>query len=255
MAPSLNKYQPEDVDGILPWNFVARSIDSMETVNPRRAIDPSLREGVEDVIREVMEGINLLSKERGRIIDFKELLYGYYRVNPKYGVDYILDLLLSYKKYRGRKMMFPVRRHAYLQQPFGPLAVRKSPSGAGGGAIPAQRIHFIVPLAGRLPVFERFMENFRRVCLESNENVRLVVVLFPTMAPNDPLEEIRELLATYRLRFHARNNFELHVIERRESFARAAALDLGASSCPTGYYFNIFFFQTKKLFLSVMNNG
>ena len=236
-APNLNKYQPKDISEILPWNFVARSIDSMETVNPRRAIDPSLREGVEDVIREVMEGINLLSKERGRIIDFKELLYGYYRVNPKFGVDYILDLLLSYKKYRGRKMMFPVRRHAYLQQPFGPLVVRKSPSSSGGGAIPAQRIHFVVPLAGRLPIFERFMDNFRRVCLESNENVRLVVVLFPTMAPDDPLEEIRELLATYRLRFHARNNFELHVIERKESFARAAALELGASSCPTGQYF------------------
>merc|ERR1712071_373532 len=73
-------------------------------LNPRRAIDPSLREGVEDVIREVMEGINMLSKERGRIIDFKELLYGYYRVNPKFGVDYILDLLgrWSYARARAR---------------------------------------------------------------------------------------------------------------------------------------------------------
>ena len=247
MPPSLNKYRPEDVDEILPWNFLSRSIDSMETLNPRRAIDPSLREGVEDVIREVMEGINMLSKERGRIIDFKELLYGYYRVNPKFGVDYILDLLLSYKKYRGRKMMFPVRRHAYLQQPFGPLVVRKSESESRVD-MAAQRIHFIVPLAGRLPIFERFMDNFRRVCIETDDNVRLVIVLFPTMADDDPLDEIRELLAAYRLRFGAWRNFELEVIERKESFARAAALELGASSCHTADDCLLFFIDVDMVF-------
>ena len=226
MNPSLNKYLPRDELDLLPWNFISRSVDSVDKVNPRRAIDAPLRESVEDVIREVMEGINTLSKERGRVIDFKDLLYGYYRVNPQFGVDYILDLLLIYKKYRGRKMMFPVRRHAYLQQPFGPLVLRRSPNVRS-----QQRIHFILPLAGRLPVFERFMDNFRRVCLEPGENVRLVVVLYPTAAADDPLQEIKELVATYRQRFQDHVTFKLDVIERTESFARASALELGASSC------------------------
>lgn len=65
-----------------------------------------------------MEKINKFSKQRGRVIDFKEILYGYVRYNPIHGADYILDLLLLYKKYRGRKMTVPVRRHAYLQQQF-----------------------------------------------------------------------------------------------------------------------------------------
>lgn len=67
---------------------------------------------------QVMDLINKFSKQRGRVIDFKEIFYGYQRVNPLYGVDYMLDMLLMYKKYRGKKMTVPVRRHAYLQQQF-----------------------------------------------------------------------------------------------------------------------------------------
>ncbi|RZF33774.1 hypothetical protein LSTR_LSTR015401, partial [Laodelphax striatellus] len=77
----------------------------------------------------VMEMINQYSRQRGRVIDFKEILYGYQRMNPIFGVDYILDLLLVYKKYRGRKMTVPVRRHAYLQQQFTGLEIRETKNG------------------------------------------------------------------------------------------------------------------------------
>jgi len=60
----------------------------------------------------------MYSKQRGRVIEYREILYGYHRVSPQYGADYILDLLLVYKKYRGHKMTIPVRRHVYLQQQF-----------------------------------------------------------------------------------------------------------------------------------------
>lgn len=65
-----------------------------------------------------MDLINKFSKQRGRVIDFKEVFYGYHRVNPVFGVDYMLDMLLMYKKYRGKKMTVPVRRHTYLQRQF-----------------------------------------------------------------------------------------------------------------------------------------
>ena len=60
----------------------------------------------------------MYSKQRGRVIEYREILYGYHRVSPQHGADYILDLLLVYKKYRGHKMTIPVRRHIYLQQQF-----------------------------------------------------------------------------------------------------------------------------------------
>lgn len=213
---------PANEDEIIPWNFVSRAIDSTETVNPRRSIDAPLREGVEDVIREVMESINSLSKERGRVIDFKELLYGYYRVHPRLGVDYILDLLLMYKKYRGRKMLFPVRRHAYLQQAFGPLTVRPTPERPDA----SQRIHFVLPLAGRISVFRRFMSNFWDVC--RSEDVHLIVVLYPTFKDQDPKQDIKRLIEHYQKKT---DNQKYRLIEPSGSFARASALEIGKSNC------------------------
>lgn len=211
---------------------MARAVDSIDTINPRRSIDAPLREGVEDIIREVMESINSMSKERGRVIDFKELLYGYYRLDPRRGVDYILDLLLIYKKYRGRKMMFPVRRHAYLQQAFGSLVLRSR------SIDPSERntpIHFILPLSGRLPVFRRFMDNFQRVCVEPDEDVRLIIVLYPTGEPEDPFLEIKNLAEAYRHQAgRGGKKFLLQLIERSdESFARAAAIELGVRAQST----------------------
>lgn len=77
-----------------------------------------MRESLEDVITQVMHYINNFSRQRGRVIEFRELLYGYSRTNSLYGQDYILDLLLLYKKYRGKKMTVPVRRHLYVQRAF-----------------------------------------------------------------------------------------------------------------------------------------
>ena len=67
-----------------------------------------------DVLRQSTQPFRV-SKERGRVIDFKEVLYGYIRWHPSLALEYILDMLLLYKKYRGKKMTVPVRRHAYMQ--------------------------------------------------------------------------------------------------------------------------------------------
>lgn len=123
--PDLNRYKPSTTDDIIEWDFIAKSIYSAMHTNPKRKIESSLREGLEDVIREVMEIINNFSRQRGRVIEFRELLYGYTRVNPLYGQDLILDLLLIYKKYRGKKMTVPVRRHLYIQRSFTEVRIRE----------------------------------------------------------------------------------------------------------------------------------
>lgn len=85
---------------------------------------------------QIMEHINNFSRQRGRVIEFRELLYGYMRVNSLYGQDLILDLLLVYKKYRGKKMTVPVRRHLYIQRSFTDVRVRE----ITGGVIPAHAV-------------------------------------------------------------------------------------------------------------------
>lgn len=88
-------------------------------------MESSLREGLDDVIREIMENINTYSRQRGRVIEYRELLYGYSRVNSMHGHDLILDLLLVYKKYRGKKMTVPVRKHLYVQRSFTDTRIRE----------------------------------------------------------------------------------------------------------------------------------
>lgn len=123
--PHLNKAKSNTREELLTWNFIARSLYSAEQTNPKKKLDSSLREGLDDVIVEVMDYINNFSRQRGRVIDFKELLYGYNRLNSLYGQDLVLDLLLIYKKYRGKKMTVPVRRHLYLQRAFTDCFVRE----------------------------------------------------------------------------------------------------------------------------------
>jgi chondroitin sulfate synthase len=88
-------------------------------------MESAFREGLEDVIREIMENINAYSRQRGRIIEYREVLYGYSRVNTIHGHDLILDLLLVYRKYRGKKMTVPVRKHLYVQRSFTETSIRE----------------------------------------------------------------------------------------------------------------------------------
>lgn len=124
-APNLKKHTPGRSEELQAWQFIARSLYAADQSNPKRKIDTALREGLDDVIGEVMESINNFSRQRGRIIEFRELLYGYSRVNALYGHDLVLDLLLIYKKYRGKKMTVPVRRHLYVQRAFTEVFVRE----------------------------------------------------------------------------------------------------------------------------------
>ncbi|XP_045501289.1 chondroitin sulfate synthase 1 [Colias croceus] len=125
----LNRYKANTVEDIIPFDYISKSIYSMSHSNPKRRIESPLKEALDDVIREVMEIINAPSRQRGRVIDFNELLYGYTRLQPLHGVDHVLDLLLKYRRYRGRKMTAAVRRHAYLQQTFTGTEIRELPMG------------------------------------------------------------------------------------------------------------------------------
>ncbi|KAH7961166.1 hypothetical protein HPB52_004345 [Rhipicephalus sanguineus] len=107
--PSLTKYFPGEIQDLLTWDFFAKSLYSDQVTNPRRRIESYYEISINNVISDLMELTNRYSKQRGRVIEFKDVLYGYLRVDPLHGADYVLDLLLTYRKYRGRKMTLPVR--------------------------------------------------------------------------------------------------------------------------------------------------
>lgn len=124
-SPKLKKGDANHVDELFDWNYLSKNIYSAHHSNPKHRMETALREGLEDVIREIMENINNFSRQRGRIIEFKDILYAYDRVNALHGQDLILDLLLVYKKYRGKKMTVQVRRHLYVQRSFTDIKIRE----------------------------------------------------------------------------------------------------------------------------------
>ncbi|XP_057685133.1 chondroitin sulfate synthase 1-like isoform X2 [Corythoichthys intestinalis] len=281
--PSFTRFRPGRRSDVTEWDFLsARHIfTAWDGQPPRRGTDAAQRRALDDVVMQVMEMINANAKTRGRVIDFKEIQYGYRRVDPLHGAEYVLDLLLLYKKHKGKSVTVPVRRHAYLQQSFSrahfceerptdaaELAVRadrSSPSflsldslkmlapflpGRGDGPSPPpplpadEKVNVLVPLAGRYETFARFMANVERVCLIPRQNVKLVVLLF---GDDNATERVRqaevELLRRYHIKYP---RAELEIKALGGSFSRALALEVGAARFPNASL--LFFCDVDLLF-------
>ncbi|KYN36557.1 Chondroitin sulfate synthase 1 [Trachymyrmex septentrionalis] len=254
---SLRSFKPATSDEVIPWDFLLKLEYSLTDSNPRRRIHSDIKEGLEDITREVMASINSYSRQRGRIVEERSALYGYRRVNS-YGADTILDLLLVYRKYRGRKVTLPVRRHVYLHQHFTGLEMRETVNGVevqprqksddksihsllhGGflnfnfnsqeeDPVQSKIINFILPLSGRYEIFQRFLQNYEDICLTSGEKTSLLVVLYQHKSENTfnkTIDLIEQLKYKYR-------SASMEVLPVSGDFSRARALDLGASKLQT----------------------
>ncbi|ESP05353.1 hypothetical protein LOTGIDRAFT_152198 [Lottia gigantea] len=255
LLPSLTKYRPSEADDVISWDFMTKPIFSHHHNNPKRGLEGSLSSAIDDVINQIMQLVNKNARQRGRTLDFKEILYGYKRVNPLFGADYILDLLLIYRKHKGRKMTVPVRRHAYVQQSFTEVEFKEEiptyelHSNMGAKVLHLfrkfavgeeqktvydkrqEKINFVMPLSGRLKIFERFMRNFEDIFLKTGENVKLHVVLFNSeheRGEDMALEKSISLLQQYQNKY-SENSVE--IIQASGAFSRGRGLELGAARC------------------------
>ncbi|XP_018119598.1 chondroitin sulfate synthase 3 [Xenopus laevis] len=259
MMPSFNRFQPRERNEVIEWEFLTgKHIYSMNAnVPPCQSLTNLLKASLDDTVMQVMEMINENSKSRGRLIDFKEIQYGYRRVHPLYGVEFILDMLLLYKRHKGRKLTVPVRRHAYLQQSFSKpffkeeeeldvqsvlqsintdaqtfsffsnslkmfssLHVTKEMKANGD-----KKIHFLVPLTGRFDIFVRFMENYEKTCLIPKQNVKLVVILFNSDSSSDSNKHT-ELMTEYQNKYP---QADMNIITLTGQFSRGLSLDKGSA--------------------------
>ncbi|CAB0032797.1 unnamed protein product [Trichogramma brassicae] len=201
------------------WDFISRSEYSLSDANPRRRLHSDLREGLEDLTREVMASINACSRQRGRFVEERQALYGYRRRTGK-GVDTVLDLLLIYKKYRGRKVTLPVRRHLYLHQTFTEMEWRDVPT----SELDHEVVHFLVPVAGRLEAMIRFLNNYERVCLRDPRQADLtvlIVILYPSGEADLQRAMLEQLIEEY-------GQERVRVVPGKDGFSRARALDQAA---------------------------
>ncbi|KAK0087704.1 hypothetical protein PV325_000275 [Microctonus aethiopoides] len=248
----LTSFKPRSAKEVIPWDFISRSEYSLANSNPRRRIHSDVKEGLEDITREVMASINACSRQRGRVVEERQMLYGYRRVDA-YGADTILDLLLVYRKYRGRKVTLPVRRHVYVHQHFTGMEIREIVNDeevdnnqrqfkkSSQSLFPAniffnndnefdavgdKVIRFILPLSGRYLVFERFLRNYEEVCLIPGDKTELVVVLYGHKTENS-IESTVNLIEKTKRQY---SNANIQIIFGIGDFSRAKALDLGVTN-------------------------
>jgi len=241
---------------------------SANTELPVRSIEPSYRQCFDEVVRTYMEEVNKISRDMGRFLEYKKTLYGYYKYEPKYGMNYILDLFLIYRKFAGKKMSVridnqkivlfsaicnlkvPVRKRVYVVQKFRPLKFRELSSsyssailtsveaGPSNNKLPVNNntnsipIHMIVPVSGRLATLKRLLTNFDRVVMRSSEidlqNVHLYVVLMETAEESG---ESMSIIVEYVRKFIQEHHASrIHLIQvQNGNFTRGFARSYGAS--------------------------
>ncbi|KAH3840056.1 hypothetical protein DPMN_113498 [Dreissena polymorpha] len=253
LKPSVNSFVPSKPSEVIGWEFMtSTSVSSHLNVNPRKGLNSYRKDTLNNVVSETMDIINRHSRQRGRSIDFKDVLYGYSTVDPLNGPSYIYDILLTYRKHKGHNMNVPVRRHAYLHQSFlktqfieSPFTDKEEHSNSlvnsqvfqqlGGNLenyhafdIHQETIHFILPLAGKVQEFERFMKVFETICLSRKDNSQMHIVLFTKNSSPEEIENILSIAGKYQKLY---GSHLIEVIEADGDFARAKALDLGAKQC------------------------
>ena len=210
----------------------ARNTSSWETFNSRqifpvsdgqamRWIHDSTRDGLANVVRKCKK----IAQARGEVqkyhtIRFGNDITGQMNVHPLLGAQYIVRMS-SIKIIRRKKDEKPKRISAKstfkLQQPFSSLLYRKNQLDLH------ETVHFIVPLAGRLENFRRFLSSFEKAFLPYDKHVKLLVVYFPKLEkPSKHKEEFFRYSRRYpKGMFHWLN-------VNTDTFQRGLALNMGS---------------------------
>ncbi|ETN78808.1 chondroitin N-acetylgalactosaminyltransferase [Necator americanus] len=227
--PTLVRIMPNSSRDLTPWDYINNNkiLFCADRVNcPRHTVDLSIRTEMGDIVTQLFEEFNSNARQRGRVLQFQSLQYGYMRVEPRYGVDYVLDMILWFKKFRPpHRTTLSVRRHAYVQQVFAPLQalsernmrsnLRRGSNFTGENA----HLHMILPLKGRAEIFARFAGHLKNICARAGD-ISLVVVLYASedeRANRATIEELRQSFV------------RVEVIEMDDApFSRGVALMKGA---------------------------
>ncbi|CAG2112940.1 unnamed protein product [Medioppia subpectinata] len=203
-------------ESYIPWDFISHNLYSATNINPKRHVESHIWRSIENNIQDIMSLINRRSKQKGRTMEYKNLFYGYMRVDPMVGIEYILDLLMVYRRYRGRKVTIPVRRHAYAVQTFSEIQIRETQVYE-----PSKMVNIIVPLSGRIEAFQRFIENFKEVQTK-DKYISLAVILFPDSTQS--LNQTKAILNDVE-----KSGIVVKVGQLGGFFSRAAALQRGSA--------------------------
>ncbi|XP_012562837.1 chondroitin sulfate glucuronyltransferase isoform X1 [Hydra vulgaris] len=125
-----------------------------------------------------------------------ELVNGYRRLDPQRGAEYIIDMFEGRKGFNVKQL-----KRVSLLKPFTHVEALQMPA-----ATEQKGIHLILPvLKEDVAQHERFLQMYKRVCLQTGENVVLLTVFinirfgqFEGEDKDDPFVDSKNLIARYK---------------------------------------------------------
>jgi chondroitin sulfate synthase len=246
--------------------FSAGSLLSKTDVSPKRGLEAFWKLCINETVRQITPYLNVDSIRYEKPVKIVRVNYGYIRPNPLIGIDYIMDTSLTYfnPKIRNTSML----RHKYARQTFTDMIFREDNglhsiyldphnnaeslysrssnlykylynfiagpqtdpySIYSDNIIREKIIHFILPLSGRLKTFQRFMNTFEINCLQTNEPVKLAIVLFTRDKDERKIKEnlkIKKIVKDMKAKY---SNDIIYLVELEFDFSRSIGCEAGAS--------------------------
>jgi chondroitin sulfate synthase len=241
VANTTNDLSHWDYTALNKITFCANGINC-----PRHTIDSNMKNALGDIVTDLFDEFNSNARHRGRILQFQSIQYAYSRVEPRHGVDYVLDIILWFKKFRPpHRATLSVRRHAYVQQTFGEIEaitdeehvrILKSASTyytnmtddeqqeTALNSKDSKRVHLLMPLRGRSTTFKRFCENMLEVLPPSEKDIELVLILYKSDNEIDDVSIRKEAQALSAV-------LDVRIVDMGDSeFSRGKALTTGSKA-------------------------
>lgn len=211
------------LNSTLSWElFSPKNLYSIES-SSKMPIAYSIKKSINSVLRQTLAKIN----QEARNVIHRELVLskmnlGYVRLSPTQGLQYIFDLRMAtyqHIAFNKRKLPINVQYQAHVQNPFGNMIYTSLPTSTRD--LPT--VNIILPLAGRLEAFTRYLANFERTVLLTNENVKLLIVYFHEK--ENPTKH-KQILQSY-INTYPRFDVKWKTVDG--NFSRGLALQLGVA--------------------------
>ena len=183
-----------------------------QNVNTRR-----VKSGERHLLEAQDTAINFINTNTSYHVTRENVIDGVYRIDVNTGIDYEL-----YFKDPTANKFITVR----LIRPLGSIQPVAEPDDSKNQN---ELINLILPLSGRLERFQQFVDMFVEVCIKSDKNVFLTVVLYRASDFNHVKTTLKDIEATYGYK-------KYQLIMRDKPFSRGRALHDGVmywSSNPT----------------------
>ena len=188
-------FKPGSRFEVIPWTFFDEKLlyghSDVEPVSEHSPAYEKDRTLIMDTVAKAM-------KRNTGSTDFR-LLQGYRRVDPTRGAEYIVDVSTTNGEATGGSHS-SIRRFQLLR-PFTKIEPLPMPA-----ATEQKGIHLVLPVTkDEVHLYEKFLQMYKRVCLQTGENVVLLTVFinirmgkFEGEEKDDPFLESKNLISRYK---------------------------------------------------------